>query len=138
MIIDQDEIDRLLQQSAGSPTADASAAPPAPSRLPAAAPKLRTAPTSARKVNPNLARLLRVRVPVIVRLAQRSLPVTVIRNLSLGAIIDFEKHAEDHLELMVRNQPIGTGIAVRVGEHFGLQITGVTSAAERVASMSKK
>ncbi len=141
MIIDQEEINRLLEQ-AGAESGDVATAPePARpvARVSGAASKpMGAGPGASRPASPNVARILRIRVPVIVQLARRSLPVALIRNLSLGAILDFEKNADDPLEILVRSHPVGAGVAVCVGEHFGLRVTSVVSAADRVASIAGK
>src|SRR5690606_25836809 len=62
-------------------------------------------------------RLLRLRVPVRVQLAARKLSVAAVRRLSLGAILEFSRCVDDPLTLLVNNQPLGEGEAVKVGEH---------------------
>src|ERR1700748_448581 len=69
-----------------------------------------------------LNRILRMQVPVIVKLAQRKLLVSEVMRLGVGAIIEFIKSSEEPLELLINNKPIGTGEAVKVGENFGLRM----------------
>ncbi len=54
-----------------------------------------------------------------------------------GAIIELPKRAEDELELMVNNRSIGTGVAVKVGENFGLQIEFVGDVRTRIEAMGE-
>ncbi len=82
-----------------------------------------------------LERLRRIRVPVIVQLARRMMPLASIRTLSPGSILEFEKSVEEELELLVNNQEIGRGGCVKVGENFGLRITGIVTPAERAAAI---
>jgi flagellar motor switch protein FliN/FliY len=120
VIVDQDDIDALLQEADGLATtaADESAAPPStPGRA------------------PDLERILTLRVPVIVQLAQRRMPISVVRDLSVGAIIEFEKSVDDALDLLVNNRRIGLGRCVKVGENFGLLISHICDAAQRIRSM---
>ncbi len=128
MVIDQKEIDALLAQ-ADSVVAEAAEAPPkrAPAR---AAPHPLDVPD-----DPQLRRLLAIQVPVIVRLAFRSMPVRTIRKLATGAIIEFEKSVEQDIDLLINNHPIGHGVCVKVGEHFGLRLTQIDTPAERIKSM---
>ncbi len=56
--------------------------------------------------------------------------------LGPGAILELEKPAEDDLELLVNNVPMGRGQAVKVGENFGIRITSIGSAHQRVAALS--
>jgi flagellar motor switch protein FliN/FliY len=86
---------------------------------------------------PEVARILRIRVPAIVQLASRQMSISAVRKLSLGMIIEFYKGIDDPLELLINNHPIGKGEAVKVGEHFGLRVTEVRDAATRIKSMGK-
>jgi flagellar motor switch protein FliN len=69
-----------------------------------------------------LQRILRLQVPVIVKLAERKLMLSEVMRLGVGAIIEFIKSSEEPLELLINNKPIGTGETVKIGENFGLRI----------------
>lgn len=84
---------------------------------------------------PNIERILKLEVPVIVRLAERVMPLLEVVNLCSGAIIEFEKPSDSELDLMINNKCIGTGQAVKVGENFGLRITNIGSVQERIKAM---
>jgi flagellar motor switch protein FliN/FliY len=70
-------------------------------------------------------RIMRLEVPVIVRLAERRLPVSEVMRLGTGAIIEFFKRHDEPLELLVNNKPIAVGETVKVGENFGLKISQI-------------
>lgn len=72
-----------------------------------------------------LHRILQMQVPIIVKLAERRLPVSEVMRLGVGAIIEFVKSSESNLELLINNKPIATGEAVKVGENFGLRLLHV-------------
>jgi flagellar motor switch protein FliN/FliY len=72
-----------------------------------------------------LDRILRLYVPVIVKLAERKLTMAEVLRLGVGAIIEFQKSSEESLDLLINNKPIGQGEAVKVGENFGLRITQI-------------
>jgi flagellar motor switch protein FliN/FliY len=82
-------------------------------------------------------RILHLRVPVIVQLATRRMPIGAVRDLSAGAIVEFDKPVDDALDLLANNRLIGRGRCVKVGENFGLQITRICDPAERVRSLGK-
>lgn len=73
----------------------------------------------------DLKRILRLEVPVIVKLAERKLTLSEVMRLGPGAIIEFSKSSDEPLDLLVNNKPIGVGEAVKVGENFGLRITQI-------------
>lgn len=83
----------------------------------------------------DLAAVLRLEVPVIVRLGGRQMAVDEVIGLMPGAIIELPKNADDELELLVNNKQIGVGNAVKVGENFGLRITYIGDVRERIAAM---
>ncbi len=84
-----------------------------------------------------LSTILQLRVPVVVRIGHRELPMDKVLSLGPGAIIELDKSAEEDLDLMVNNKLIGHGRAVKVGENFGIRITNIGSAAERVEAMGE-
>ncbi len=86
--------------------------------------------------NINLRRVLQIEVPVIVRLAERKMPVKSIMQLATGSIIEFEKPADDELDLLINNKCVGHGRAVKVGENFGLRITAITDAHGKIAALT--
>ena len=99
-----------------------------PSAAVAAAP----APTPAQS---ELERILRLEVPVIVKLAERRLNMGEVLRLGTGAIIEFAKANEEPLELLINNKTIGVGEAVKVGENFGLRITQIGDVRSVIRSM---
>ncbi len=95
---------------------------------------------SQRSTNPSpdeLHRILRLQVPVIVKLAERKLSMSEVLRLGTGAIIEFFKSSEEPLELLINNKAIGVGEAVKVGENFGLRITQIGDVKSVIRSMGK-
>jgi flagellar motor switch protein FliN/FliY len=82
-----------------------------------------------------LQRILRLQVPVIVKLAERKLLLSEVMRLGTGAIIEFSKSSEEPLELLINNKTIGVGETVKVGENFGLRITQVGDLKQIIASL---
>lgn len=82
-----------------------------------------------------IAHILDMKVPVIVKVADRTLPVKSIMRLHLGSIIQFEKDAYEHIELMVNNRTVGLGQPVKVGENFGLRLIQVGDLNDMIRSL---
>jgi flagellar motor switch protein FliN/FliY len=95
-------------------------------------PKPTTAPAPA---NAELKRILRLEVPVIVKLAERRLMLSEVMRLGTGAIIEFFKSSEEPLELLINNKVIGVGETVKVGENFGLRITQIGDLKQVIKSL---
>jgi flagellar motor switch protein FliN/FliY len=83
----------------------------------------------------DLHRILRLQVPVIVKLAERKLMLSEVMRLGTGAIIEFFKSSEEPLQLLINNKPIGVGETVKVGENFGLRITQIGDVKQIIASL---
>jgi flagellar motor switch protein FliN len=86
----------------------------------------------------DLERILRLEVPVIVKLAQRKLTLAEVMRLGAGAIIEFAKSSDEPLELLVNNKAIGIGEAVKVGENFGLKITQIGDMRQIIQALGGK
>jgi flagellar motor switch protein FliN/FliY len=82
-----------------------------------------------------LRRILRLQVPLIVRLAERKMHCSEVMRLGTGAIIEFSKSSERPLELLVNNKVIALGDAVKVGENFGLRIRQVGDPKQIIESL---
>ena len=80
--------------------------------------------------------ILKLRVPIIVEVGRRSMKLDDLLALGPGAIVELEKNAEDELELLAHNKPVGRGKAVKVGENFGIRVSGIGSPAERVEALA--
>lgn len=84
-----------------------------------------------------LDRILRLEVPVIVKLAERKLPMSEVMRLGVGAIIEFVKSSEEPLELLVNNKTVAVGETVKVGENFGLRITQIGDLKQVIRSLGE-
>ena len=83
-------------------------------------------PTEVARARANPSRhLLKVPVPIVVRLAEKKIEVTQLLGLSPGALVAFNKPCDDPLDLYVNNHLYGRGEAVKIGEKFGLKINEV-------------
>jgi flagellar motor switch protein FliN/FliY len=86
-------------------------------------------------VQGDLKRILRLQVPVIVKLGERKLTLAEVMRLGVGAIIECSKSSEEPLELLINNKPIGVGETVKVGENFGLKITQIGDVRQIIRSL---
>jgi flagellar motor switch protein FliN len=99
-------------------------------------PVLRAQPPKSASISSyELQRILKLQVPVIVKLAERTLTLQEVMRLGPGAIIEFFKASEEPLELMVNNKTIAIGETVKVGENFGLKITQIGDVRQVIQSL---
>lgn len=143
----QDDIDAVLREAedavselAGdvglSEKSEKQAAPPPPEKKPQPKPAtFSTAVLERPASKARVKRILSLRVPLIVRLASRSMAVSEIMKMSPGTILEFDRTVEQELDLMINNCIIGAGVAVKVNEHFGLRITRINDVKSRIGSL---
>lgn len=81
---------------------------------------------------PNLDLLLDVPLEVTVELGRVRLPIREVLALGAGAVVELTKLAGEPLDVLVNGKPVARGEAVVVNEKFGVRLTEVVSAAERV------
>jgi flagellar motor switch protein FliN len=80
-------------------------------------------------------RLLKLPVGVIVKLAEKRIPLGQFLALCPGSILTFEKSCEDLLDLHINNSLYARGEAVKIGEKFGLKVNEVGSVKHRVSAI---
>jgi flagellar motor switch protein FliN len=140
MSISQSDIDSLLSAAdnltaeAGPATAVATAPGPPRAGAPAPArPSAHRQPVAAQEVR----RILKLGVPVIVKLAESNLPVSAVLKITSGSILEFDRAADSELELLVNNKVIAWGQAVKVSENFGLRITRLCAIDETIKALGQ-
>ena len=82
--------------------------------------------------------LLRIKLPVMVTLAEKRQPLSRIVEIGPGSIIQFDKSCEEMLELSVGGHPVAYGEAVKVGDKFGLRIHSIKPQDERFHPLGTK
>ncbi len=134
---DIDSLPNAATDAADEAQAPAASAPdPTPSAS-GASRQPRAQSALARSVPPDVRRILSMRVPVIVKLAEQTMPVSAILKLASGSILEFERSADAELELLANNKVIGHGQAVKVGEHFGLRISQISSVKDTIEALGE-
>jgi len=83
----------------------------------------------------NLDILLDVNIPVSVEVGGTNMPVAEILKLVPGSIVALEKKAEEPVDLRVNGKLVARGEVVMVDDTYGLRITKIVDAAERIESL---
>lgn len=97
-----------------------------------------TLPLSSGDLPPYTRSLLRIKVPVVVTLAEKRQRLSRIIEIGPGSILQFDKSCEEMLNLEVGNQALACGEAVKVGDKFGLRITAMVLPDERFSPVTSK
>ncbi|MFZ5832654.1 MAG: FliM/FliN family flagellar motor switch protein [Planctomycetota bacterium] len=122
------------EKAAPTAPAGAKAARPAPSGSAspgAGKPPAKPRPATPDQLPPYSRSLMRIRVPLVVVLAEQRQPLHRIVELGPGSIIQFDKSCEEMLDLEAGGHRIACGEAVKVGDKFGLRVTSIVLPEER-------
>lgn len=84
----------------------------------------------------DLRKILELRVPIIARIGQTDMAIADVLALGPGSILELSRPADATQDLLVNNKPIGRGIAVKVGENFGIRVTEIGSPQERIEALA--
>lgn len=79
--------------------------------------------------------IMRIEVPLVVVLGERSLEMVDIRQWVPGSIVELGINAEEDLEVRINNRRIASGSAVKLGENFGVRLTTTLGQTERIQAM---
>lgn len=81
---------------------------------------------------PSLDLLMDVELEATIRFGGRSLPLREILSMNVGSVVELDKKIDEPAELFVAGRPIAKGEVVVVGGCFGLRVTEVFGAPERL------
>jgi flagellar motor switch protein FliN/FliY len=87
------------------------------------------------RLHPNISRILRLKLPVSVTVAEKDMPVSAVLSLAPGAIIEFNKSADEDLDLRVNDHRIAAGEVVIIGERFGIQLRTIDGLQQRIRKL---
>ena len=83
----------------------------------------------------NLAALLDIDLPLVVRFARTELSLRALTMLGPGSMVDMGRSPDDPVQLLVGTQVIAEGEVVVVAGNYGVRITSLVSPAERLKAM---
>ncbi|OHB81981.1 MAG: hypothetical protein A2W31_08970 [Planctomycetes bacterium RBG_16_64_10] len=129
--------DAILSAVANAPAGDAARSAPQPVSVPDDRTAEPNGPPPAAAADP-LAQLpdythslLKIEIPLYVRLASKRQSVGQVLDLCPGSIIAFDKTCDEMLQLCAGGCTIAVGEAVKVGDKFGLRISSMRQPDER-------
>ncbi|MGQ0554695.1 MAG: flagellar motor switch protein FliN [Nitrospiraceae bacterium] len=80
----------------------------------------------------NIDFILDIPMSVTVYVGSTKMAIRDLLQLAQGSVIELDKIAGEPMEVMVNNKLVARGEVVVVNEKFGIRLTDVVSAAERV------
>ncbi|NGZ08343.1 MAG: flagellar motor switch protein FliN [Nitrospira sp. LK70] len=83
----------------------------------------------------NIDFILDIPMSITVYVGSTKMAIRDLLQLSQGSVIELDKLAGEPMEVMVNNKLVARGEVVVVNEKFGIRLTDVVSAAERVQQL---
>ena len=84
----------------------------------------------------NIDFILDIPMQVTVQVGSTKMVIRDLLQLGQGSVIELEKLAGEPMEVLVNNKLVARGEVVVVNEKFGIRLTDVISAAERVQQLA--
>ena len=107
---------------------------PAPPPTPASFPSLDGGGVAPAPKNIDF--ILDIPMQVTVQVGSTKMVIRELLQLGQGSVIELEKLAGEPMEVLVNNKLVARGEVVVVNEKFGVRLTDVISAAERVQQLA--
>jgi flagellar motor switch protein FliN/FliY len=79
--------------------------------------------------------ILDVTLPVTVELGRARMQIQDVLKLAPGSVIELDKSAGDPVELYINDRPIAKGEVVIIDENFGVRLTSIVTATERIKTL---
>jgi flagellar motor switch protein FliN len=113
----------------------ASPGPPTPEPVATAVP-VRPPAAGAPAAPGNLELILDIELPLWVRFGETALTLQALTKIGPGTTLDLERSPDDPVDVMVNNTVIARGEVVVVAGNYGVRVTEVVSATDRIRSMA--
>jgi flagellar motor switch protein FliN/FliY len=81
--------------------------------------------------------LLDLQLPVSIELGRTNMLIRDILDLQRGSVVEFEKLASEPVDILINGKKMAEGEVVVIEKHFGIRITNLVEASERVRGLGK-
>lgn len=81
--------------------------------------------------------LMDLTLPVSIELGRTNLTLRNIIELQRGSIVEFEKLASEPVDILINGKKMAEGEVVVIEKHFGIRITSLVEASERIKNLGK-
>lgn len=121
----------------GSPQEKGAAAPESGEQVHAAEfPPLEGEPAAGERGG-KIDMLLDLSLPVSIELGRTTMTIASILDVRRGSIVEFDKLASEPVDILINGKKLAEGEVVVVEKHFGVRITNLVAAAERISSLGQ-
>ncbi len=81
--------------------------------------------------------LMDLTLPVSIELGRTNLALRSILELQRGSIVEFDKLASEPVDILINGKKMAEGEVVVIEKHFGIRITNLVDASERIKNLGK-
>lgn len=107
----------------------------APRRRAAAPPDPAAVPPDPGNRASNVEMILDIDLPLTVRFGTAELPLSALTRLGPGSVIDLGRSPDDPVDVLVNGKVVARGEVVVVAGNYGVRITEILSAADRIRTL---
>lgn len=87
--------------------------------------------------HPNMDVIMEIPVVISMEVGKTNISIRNLLKLSQGSVVELDRYAGDPLDVFVNGTLIAHGEVVVVNEKFGIRLTDVISAAERIKKIGE-
>jgi flagellar motor switch protein FliN len=81
--------------------------------------------------------LMDLTLPVAIELGRTNMLIRDILDLQRGSVVEFEKLASEPVDVLINGKKMAEGEVVVIEKHFGIRITNLVEASERVKALGR-
>jgi flagellar motor switch protein FliN/FliY len=81
--------------------------------------------------------LMDLTLPIAIELGRTQMMIRDILDLQRGSVVEFEKLASEPVDILINGKKMAEGEVVVIEKHFGIRVTNLVDAAERVKGLGR-
>jgi flagellar motor switch protein FliN len=81
--------------------------------------------------------LMDLTLPVAIELGRTNMLIRDVLDLQRGSVVEFEKLASEPVDVLINGKKMAEGEVVVIEKHFGIRITNLVEASERVRGLGR-
>jgi len=81
--------------------------------------------------------LMDLTLQVSIELGRTTMLIKDILDLQRGSVVEFEKLASEPVDILINGKKMAEGEVVVIEKHFGIRITSLVDASERIKNLGK-
>ncbi len=134
----QDSTGTGMNELLGADEVNGMAAPDASVEVRSAAfQNLEATPGESGERDKKLELLMDLTLPVAIELGRTNMLIRDVLDLQRGSVVEFEKLASEPVDVLINGKKMAEGEVVVIEKHFGIRITNLVEASERVRGLGR-